>query len=356
MGQLIEAVEKGRQLLREAEVQSERALEHVVILPILRGLGWDPERLDEMYPDYSAGSGRVDFALCKAGEPCLFLEEKAPDQNLTSHEEQLLQYAFQAGVRLALLTNGREWWFYLPLEEGPWQQRKFAVVDLLEEESARTGKAFFQFLKKTRIHDGSAYDLAKKMYDEAKERERIESELPRVIAELVSSPSPEIVALFQSQAQADLGVLPPEDLVRQALAQIHRPPNEPETLEPALESPGTHATAQDDLPPPGAHVESVTIESDQIEVRHWKQVLVETANWAIRRGYQLPVGDRAGRSRSPLLTDSPGGLRMPERLSDGHYIETNYSARSCVQYARWLLKQLGAPPDTLQVTYRPPEQ
>ena len=40
----------------------------------------------------------------------MFIEVKRSGENLENHRQQLLEYCFQEGVKLAALTNGRTWW------------------------------------------------------------------------------------------------------------------------------------------------------------------------------------------------------------------------------------------------------
>jgi len=47
-----------------------------------------------------------------------FIEVEQTGTDLEQHQEQLLNYSFQEGVKLASLTNGVAWRFYLPLHEG----------------------------------------------------------------------------------------------------------------------------------------------------------------------------------------------------------------------------------------------
>ena len=65
----------------------------------------------------------------------MFIEVKRARVNLEDHQQQLLEYCFQEGVRLAVLTNGRTWWLYLPLQAGSWEQRRFLTIDLESQTS-----------------------------------------------------------------------------------------------------------------------------------------------------------------------------------------------------------------------------
>ncbi len=346
MKKLKEAVEAAKELLAEGKVGSERALEHTVVLPILNALGWDSRNIEEMSPEYSAGSGRVDWALCDKAEPCLFLEEKAPDQTLSSHEEQLLQYSFAEGIPLAVLTNGREWWFYLSLEEGQWGERKFAMVDVETQDTEDVCTLFSEFLKKEAVCTGSAKTTAKKRYDAAKEEKRISTELPGIIHNLLASPSEFIVEVFQTEAQAELGVLPPAALVRQALQAIAAvaPAGKVVTPEP-LRVPD----ATTEIPPSHSKPTCLVIGDQEIQISHWYEMLVELAKWLIRHGHKLPVGTKI--LHKPLIGRSADAFRSPKQLENGLFIETWGPVATKYRRARWLLEQAGLSPDLLVVTW-----
>ncbi len=73
----------------------------------------------------------------------------------------MVYYSFQQGVKLAILTNGVTWWFYLPSEEGGWEQRKFFTVDLLEQSIEDAAEKFESLLTRNSIETGIAYQNAK---------------------------------------------------------------------------------------------------------------------------------------------------------------------------------------------------
>ncbi|MCB1025327.1 MAG: restriction endonuclease subunit R, partial [Acidobacteria bacterium] len=116
-------------LLTVSEAQTSQG----IVLPILHNLGWNIFDTSEVVPEYSVGGKRVDFALQIDTADKVFLEIKKTSEDLEKHQEQLVYYSFQQGVRLAILTNGVTWWFYLPLEEGSWEHRKFFTIDLMEQ-------------------------------------------------------------------------------------------------------------------------------------------------------------------------------------------------------------------------------
>lgn len=349
--ELSEVVEQARTRLREGTTPTEKAVEYAVVVPILRVLGWDPQNIQEMYPEYGVESKRVDWAFLKDGNPCLFLEEKAPDQKLSAHEEQLLEYAFKQGIRLAVLTNGSEWWFYLPLEEGPWGERKFLVLDLMGPDIEEVCLQLTQFLQKDFVYGELAYKDAKQRYDEARERDRIRQKLPEAIRYILSSPSDRVIEFFQSQTQPQIGAIPPADLVEQALKTVLTvTPPTPDSAPAGRPPSGVRKVTGLELPPPYMRPVYFAIQDEVIPVSYWNQVLIETANWLIRQEYELPVDKGPGRKRH-LISRSSAGFMSAKKLINGLYIESHGEARTCVKKARWLMQQAGLSEEDLQVQW-----
>lgn len=101
---------------------SEAAVSQGIVLPILRELNWDTDNPMVVRPEYTAGRGRVDFALCeRSGSPKVFIEVKGLGGETEDAVEQVMQYAFRAGVRIVVLTDGETWSVYLPAEEGSYE-------------------------------------------------------------------------------------------------------------------------------------------------------------------------------------------------------------------------------------------
>lgn len=357
MEELNRAVETARDMLSSGRVPNERALEHTVVLPVLRSLGWNSADIDQLWPEYSAGRGRVDWALCDNGEPRVFLEEKAPDQNLGSHEQQLLQYAFEQGVALAVLTNGIEWWLYLPLEEGQWAARRFASVDLVQQDVQESASYLWRYLERGRVVSGEARNEATMSHRRNRERDRIARVLPGLIRDILANPPPFIVEVFQNEAQSDLGALPPDDLTATALralvgAQAQEVQRASEL--PAANGPVASVAVQGSKPPPYSTPVAVLVKGKRLPVKRWKDMLVETANWILSEGRTLPVGKVPG-SKWVLVSATSKGMKSPYKLSNGCFIETWFSAHDCVKRSQWLMSQAGYSEGDVQAEYLEPQ-
>jgi hypothetical protein len=175
---------------------SEAQTSQGIVLPILNNLGWDVFDTSEVTPEYSIGGRRVDFALRIHSVNKVFLEIKKTSENLENHQEQLVYYAFQQGVKLAILTNGITWQFYLPLEEGSWEQRRFFTIDLIEQPVEDAAEKFDKLLSKNNIENGTAYQNAKSLYEGRQKNKIIRENLPKAWQKLISEPDEMLVELI----------------------------------------------------------------------------------------------------------------------------------------------------------------
>jgi len=184
---LIDDFKKDKRLLSLDEAATKQA----VILRILKALGWDPFNIDEVYPEYSIGDKRVDYALRHDDRNKAFIEVKKVNEDLEKHQGQLLNYSFQEGVKLAVLTNGISWWFYLPLREGSWEQRKFYTIEIYDQDSEDIVNKFEDFLSRENLISNKAIKNAESLYKSRQKQYLIKETLPKA---WMSSPKFSIVS------------------------------------------------------------------------------------------------------------------------------------------------------------------
>ncbi|MDE0013611.1 MAG: type I restriction enzyme HsdR N-terminal domain-containing protein [Candidatus Poribacteria bacterium] len=140
---------------------NEASTKQHVILPILRALGWDDTLGSmEVLPEYAVKGGSVDYALKVGDKLALFLECKRWNEPLEKHEDQIVNYAFQAGVRVVALTNGKIWRFYFSWIDGkPVNERIFCKIDIEDPEDATSDLE--KYLLKSNVASGKAEGDAK---------------------------------------------------------------------------------------------------------------------------------------------------------------------------------------------------
>ena len=167
----------------------EVAVKSGVIEPTLRLLGWDTSiASDEVTLEYPVENGRVDYCLQPTRANHVFLEAKKPSEDLDRHQDQLLEYAFRQGVKLAVLSNGITWSFYLPLTEGKWEHRRFYTVDIIEQDSAEAASRLVDFLSKDNVSSGNAVGNAENLLAGRRRQEIISDSIPEAWNRIVSEP------------------------------------------------------------------------------------------------------------------------------------------------------------------------
>ncbi|MFO7948310.1 MAG: hypothetical protein R6V19_16025 [Armatimonadota bacterium] len=199
------------------------------------------------------------------------------------------------------------------------------------------------YLEKDAVWSGDAKDTAKKIFAEAREKKRIREELPGIIEGLLILPSDFIIEVFQTEAQAELGALPDQNLVKDVLQQIVfrgslNEGTDADKLKPAVNN----------LPPTHTKPTGMALAGTRFEVKFWKHILVKTARWLQSRGRPLPVEKKCG-YKWVLVSRSPDKLSEPVEIGEGLYVETDYSGSECVKRALWLLEEAGVPKDILKI-------
>ena len=127
--------------LRDNAFPNEQAISQGIVLRVLRELGWDTYATNVVWPEYQTGSGRVDFALCHPpSKPAIFIEVKHVGK-AEDAVKQSLEYAFHRGVPFVVLTDGRTWSFYLPAEQGDYEERRVYKLNLYERSPREAAEA-----------------------------------------------------------------------------------------------------------------------------------------------------------------------------------------------------------------------
>jgi len=197
----------------------EAATKQAVILRLLSILEWDTFNIEEVKPEYSVGGKSVDYSLRIANVNKIFLEIKRISEDLEGHQEQLLNYSFQEGVKLAVLTNGITWWFYLPLLEGSWEQRKFYTIDILQQESNEVALKFIDFLSKDNIVTLKAIQNAEEVYKSRKKQAIIEKVLPEAWNKIIFENTEPFIGMISETTEKLCGYKPDMETIKQFLSE-----------------------------------------------------------------------------------------------------------------------------------------
>ena len=337
--ELINLIDK---LKRNRELYSydEAAIKQGVVLRILKVLGWDIFNVDEVYPEYSVGDGRVDYALRHNGINKVFIEVKKPTEELERFQQQLLGYSFKEGVKLAVLTNGIIWWFYLPLREGSWEQRKFYTIEIYDQTTENIADKFEDFLAKESVISDRAVKKAEELYISRHKESLVKETLPKAWQKIISEPDEILVELLAETTEKLCGYRPDNELVETFLMERVSKGAEEETVIGTSLSPSSFAEPGEYT---GKVVVAFTFMGSRYTVRSWKDMLIKIIYLLLERHKEQfdKVLTLRGRKR-PYFTKNPNELRSPERIkSTGIYVETNLSANQIAKLSKNLIILFG---------------
>ena len=190
------------------------------ITPILQALGWrGPGRVRLEHP---AGRERVkmDFALQGPDRKIVaFIEAKVPGADLSSHVGQVMGYAFFEGVDLCVLTTGVEWWLYLPREKGQPMDRRFAALDLQNDDTDQLALLLESCLEYGALTSGEAERHAKDILAARQNEKRLIAELPSAWRRLFDGPDDLLVELVQDEVRKGIGLAPSKQQVAEFLRE-----------------------------------------------------------------------------------------------------------------------------------------
>lgn len=190
---------------------NEAAVSQGIIQPILQKLGWNVFNPSIVSPEFSIAGGRVDFALCHPpSKPMVFIEVKQIGK-ITGAEKQLFEYAFHQGVPMAILTDGSEWQFFLPAEQGNYDDRRVYKLDLLEREIEEIVSRFNRYLNYKEICNGIAVENARKDYKNVAKKREIQRTLPEAMQKLINEGDELLVDLLSEKVETLCGYSPEQD-------------------------------------------------------------------------------------------------------------------------------------------------
>ena len=126
---------------------TEEATKTSVILPFIQALGFDVFNLDEVVPEYISDVGlkkgeKVDFVVKIGGKLSILIEAKPISMSLGSAQySQLYRYFGVTDARLAILTNGKDVWFFSDIDEPNKMDKKpFFIFDLQSHDDGQVQK------------------------------------------------------------------------------------------------------------------------------------------------------------------------------------------------------------------------
>jgi len=212
-----------REGIRVGRFTNEASVCQGIVLRILHALGWPTYDTQVVSPEYSVEGRRVDFGLCHPpSKPVVFVEVKQIGRADSDGERQLFEYAFHRGVPVAVLTDGQDWQFFLPAEQGDYGERRVYKLDIVERDVDEVVYRLERYLQYDRICSGEAIEDARADYKDVARRRLIGYSLPEAWLKLVEEEDESLIELMSDRVENLCGYKPDPDTVAAFLrASVH---------------------------------------------------------------------------------------------------------------------------------------
>lgn len=206
-------IEDIRAGIKTGRYANEASVSQGIVLRQLQALGWPTYDTQVVCPEYSLQGRRVDFGLCHpSSKPIAFVEVKQIGQS-DGAERQLFEYAFHAGVPLAILTDGQEWNFFLPAEQGDYGERRVYKLDVVERELSESVSRLTRYLSYAEITSGRAIASAREDYRNVSRDRQMLATLPLAWSKLVAEEDELLLELIADRVEILCGFKPDLDTV-----------------------------------------------------------------------------------------------------------------------------------------------
>ena len=205
---MIELLQQIGERLQSSAYVNEAAITHGIVMPLLKELGWDTADPRQVVPEFSNARGRVDFALIGLGQkPSIFVEVKQVGR-ANDGDRQLFEYAFHQGVPLCVLTDGREWSFYLPSGQGSYDDRRVYRLQLDDRSPVESQRILGRYLLRSSVLDQTAFENARLDHQAIAGKREALAILPKAWADLVGEGHELIIDTLIDKAEALSGYSP----------------------------------------------------------------------------------------------------------------------------------------------------
>jgi hypothetical protein len=135
---------------------------------------------------------------------------------------QALEYAFHTGVPFVVLTDGQTWSFYLPAEQGSYEDRRVYKLDLFERPTSDAAETLQRYLDRARVESGESLENARREYRGRQGKSQARTAIPEAWRELVEKGDELLVDLLASSVESKVGVRPDDDDVAEFLVGLGR--------------------------------------------------------------------------------------------------------------------------------------
>ena len=355
--QFSEFVSSVKEKLGENIYESEAAVSMMIVLPVLRYLGWPTDSPSYVCPEYKLEGRKVDYGLKisegkKEGLRCI-IEVKAVG-NIIDADRQLFEYAFHAGTPLAVLTDGRLWRFYLPLVVGKYKERLVRTLDFEEHSTEEVVEGLARYISFDNMRSGQAKRNAESDLSERITKAEAKENISTAWENLLDGTSDKLVNLLIEETSL-ISSAPERSDVEKFLKNLKNVESEPRTVsrkkpkKPRTEKPQKAS---------GKEIQFVLLGEEYSErtaakayARIMKILVAKDKGFIMRLAPQT-----AGRKKKWLSQDRKDMVKFDraEEILPGWWLDTNLSNKDKIRRLRMACEVAGIPfgkPRGLKITF-----
>lgn len=346
----------------------EASTRQAVVGKLLHLLGWDIFNVDEVVPEYPVGDTRIDYAL-KTGKynDKAFIEVKRIREDLERHQEQLLGYCFKEGVGFAVLTNGIIWWFYLPLRQSSWEERRFYAIDIVQQDAKDVASKFIEFLSKDNIVNGNAIKSAESMYKGRQKTTILDDALPKAWDKMIIEGNNKLIDLIGDVTENLCGFRPDVGTIKRFLSSheyhlktLGIQPNIQHVDIPQVNDSDSASKHEEDTPKDkekekdkvaGKRITAFYLNGTKYPVSTWKELLMKLLEILYSKHNQdfNKILNIPGRKRQYFSYDSQT-LDTAQKFGDTNiYFETKLGSDAIIRLCRDVVQLFGYSGDDLKI-------
>lgn len=206
--------------LRNNEYPNEQSISQGIVLRLLSAMRWPVYDTQIVIPEYSLQGKRVDFALCvQKNKPVILIEVKLPGNTLGA-DKQLFEYAFHKGVPFDIVTDGREWHFYLPAGEGSYDERRVYKLDLIERDTQESAYRLKRYLSFDDVGTGSALENAREDYKNVSKERQARANIPIAWRRLLEEKDEMLTEVISERVESICGYKPTQKQIITYLSSL----------------------------------------------------------------------------------------------------------------------------------------
>ena len=318
----------------------EEAVRSQIIEPVLRGLGWNTEDPQDVVPNAKTGDGFPDYTLLHKDRKVLFIEAKNMSVDIGEEDvlRQLAKYCLSEGVEYGLLTNGVKWVLFKTFEKNTtFRDRKVWAVDIENEDKTAVERKL-NTIAKNNIHEIKKLIEKMSMLDEVWESLKND---PTKIAPVIAPVFDNLIKEAYPKCQIS------QDEIKDFIAEKIK-----DLFNIKTDIPEDEVVNEDQH---GGKPEEMTIKNEKFKIQKARDILINAAEWLIKQGKltkeKCPI---ASGPKRYLVNIEPKHRYEKDfisikKLSNGLYLETNYSAPGCIESARTLIEKCGENRDILKI-------